>query len=149
VRIVLCCGSRHWRDREMCAFYLGRLAWSDALVIHGGNGYDETGRMLDAGDDDMDAVRGADMICGSIAQARGHEVRRFFADWDNLGRSAGPARNRRMLDFLLTHATREDRLVLAFHDNPWTSKGTGNMLGLARRAEGIPIYTIDGKGMVR
>lgn len=149
MRIVLCCGSRHWRDREICAFYLGRLAWSDAVIMHGGNGYDETGRVLDAGDDDFAAVRGADMICGSIAAARGHEVRRVFPHWDTYGRRAGPMRNEAMLAFLIQHATREDRLVLAFHDNPWQSKGTGHMLGIARRQGGIPIYTIDGKGMVR
>lgn len=149
MRIALCCGSRHWRDREICAFYLGRLVHADALVIHGGNGYDREGRPLTEGDDDLAAYRGADMICGSIARARGHAVARYFAEWDIHGRKAGPLRNEEMLDYLLGHASREDRLVLAFHDDPRASKGTGHLLGIARRHGGIPILTIDARGVVR
>lgn len=47
--IALCCGSRYWDDREIIAWYLGRLLDPEALVIHGGNGYDADGKMLTGG----------------------------------------------------------------------------------------------------
>lgn len=43
-------------------------------------------------------ARGADTLAGSWAESRGIPLRVYPADWARYGRSAGPMRNRHMLD---------------------------------------------------
>ena len=75
-------------------------------------------------------ANGAD-ICGRAwAESRGVPVRPFPADW-TAGRSAGPARNARMLAAALAEATQADELVVAAFPG---GTGTANMIGLAREA---------------
>lgn len=66
--------------------------------------------------------RGADLFGEAIAELVGLPVERFPADWDGLGRSAGPIRNRQMAE----HA---DALVL-LPGGP----GTASMRAEAARA---------------
>lgn len=63
------------------------------------------------------------------------------ADWDEYGRAAGPIRNKKMLDELLSVEDART-LVVAFLDKPREeSKGTRNMLELAESAE-VQTYTV-------
>lgn len=75
---------------------------------------------------------GADTLGREVATELGIPVLPFPAQWSRYGRAAGPIRNQQMLD-----EGRPD-LVLVFHHNLETSKGTRDMLNRARRA-GIEI----------
>jgi len=78
---------------------------------------------------------GVDREAAKIALARGWNVVPYPAEWDRLGRSAGPLRNQRMLD-----EGRPD-LVLAFHTDPGLGLGTRDMVRRARAA-GVPVEII-------
>ena len=54
----------------------------------------------------------------------------YLADWERLGRGAGPERNRRMLE------QSNPDLVLAFWDGK--SRGTKHMIEIAEKA-GVPV----------
>jgi hypothetical protein len=103
--IVLVCGDRWWKDREKIKARLSTLP-KDTTILHG-------------------ACRGADLIAASVAQELGMKVKAFPADWDRYGSSAGPIRNRLMLD------ERPD-LVIAFHSDLSNSKGTADTVTEAR-----------------
>ena len=105
---VLVCGDRNWTNRQLIERELRRFDPKTTIIIHG-------------------AARGADTIAGEIATSLGFQVMPFPADWDRLGRAAGPIRNREMLK------QQPDR-VLAFHNNLDKSKGTADMVSIARRA---------------
>ena len=80
---IMVCGSRHYTDRAAVRYQLLQY-WPDPdcrgfEVLHG-------------------AARGADTLAAEEAQQIGMRVRAFPADWDRLGRAAGPARTRQMLD---------------------------------------------------
>lgn len=112
---VLVCGDRNWEDGAMIHAQLAKAksnAQSPVTVIHGD-------------------ARGADTLGGLAAQRLKLEVHAFPANWQRFGRGAGPIRNREMLD------ERPD-LVLAFHDDLDNSKGTADMVRIARKA-GIPV----------
>lgn len=74
------------------------------------------------------AAQGADHIAGKAASALGFDVIAVPAKWHIYGRSAGPRRNKEMLDM-------NPNLVIAFHADITKSKGTKNMLSIARRAK--------------
>ena len=74
------------------------------------------------------AGRGVDSVAEEAAKARGLQTLVFHADWENLGRKAGPIRNAQ----IVAHAER----VVAFWDG--RSRGTVNTLLQASRA-GLPI----------
>jgi hypothetical protein len=76
-------------------------------------------------------------MAGMAAKVLGFPIWEFPADWDTHGRSAGPLRNRKMLD------TKPD-LVIAFHGNLNASKGTKNMVHQARR-NGVETEIITGR----
>ncbi len=73
-------------------------------------------------------ARGADTFAEEAAKAAGLETLIFHADWENLGRKAGPLRNEQ----IIAHADR----VVAFWDG--RSRGTLNSVALASRA-GLPV----------
>jgi hypothetical protein len=77
------------------------------------------------------AARGADSIAATEAIFMGFKVRSYPADWNRYGKAAGPIRNKLMLD-------QNPDLVLAFHPNIAQSKGTGNMVSIAK-AKGTPV----------
>lgn len=112
---VLVCGDRNWRDRERIARALTKLP-AGTEIIHG-------------------ACRGADILAGEEARKLGLVVREFPANW-NMGPSAGPIRNRKMLD-------ESPDFVIAFHPNIKTSKGTADTVREATR-RGIKVLIIDG-----
>lgn len=79
----------------------------DAVVIHGD-------------------ARGADRMARDAALRLGLILIAFPADWEYYGKGAGPIRNRQMIE----EGTPD--FVLAFHDDLASSKGTRDMISLAR-----------------
>lgn len=69
-------------------------------------------------------ARGADRLAGEWAYRRGVENIKFCAEWEKLGRKAGPIRNQLMLD------EGEPDLVVAFPGG----RGTADMMMRARSA---------------
>jgi len=114
---VLVCGDRHWKNEKIIERELKKLP-PDTTIIHG-------------------AAKGADNIAGNTALRLGLRVEAFPAEWKKYGRSAGPIRNRKMLD-------QNPDLVLAFHEDLSSSKGTKHMVQIARE-KGVPVKLFTGK----
>jgi len=120
--LILVTGDRHWTDVAAIGAAFDAVASSlppDAppSILHGG-------------------ARGADRIAGAVAAARGWHVDVVPARWDLYGRAAGPIRNGDML-------LRRPDLVLAFHPDLRTSRGTADMVRKARAA-GVRVVVITG-----
>lgn len=121
---VLFCGDRNWSDRERIHTVMSQLATQcdhtpgdpglpRLIIVHGGQ-------------------RGADSIAGEVAIDLHLPWMVFPAQWKVYGKAAGPIRNHQMLEAGKPH------LVCAFHDDLARSKGTANMVRIARVA-GIPV----------
>lgn len=108
---VLVCGGRDFTDFKMMERILDVLPITSA--IEGG-------------------ARGADTGYKQYAERRGIPVSSFPAQWDKHGRSAGPIRNKQMLD------EGRPELVIAFPGG----KGTRNMIDQAIKA-GIEVKIIE------
>lgn len=104
---LLICGDRKWNDYEMIANALREIRPS--LLIEG-------------------EANGADIISRIEAEILGIPVLKFPADWNKYGKSAGPIRNTQMLK------EGKPDMVIAFHDNIESSKGTKHMVTIANRA---------------
>lgn len=112
---VLICGDRNWTDVDRIKDRIMELyndTGMDLVVIAGG-------------------CRGADKIAEKIAKDLNLQVLIFPAEWDKFGRAAGPIRNRQML------VEGKPDMVIAFHPDISTSKGTKDMVDQALRS-GIP-----------
>lgn len=107
---VLVCGDRNWNDPKLIKLRLKKLS-RNTIIIHG-------------------AARGADTLAGIAAKELGMEVIEFPAKWNIYGIAAGPIRNQQMLE-------QNPDLVIAFHDDIDSSKGTKDMMNRAKR-KGIP-----------
>lgn len=107
--IVLVCGGRDYDDRDkvyhVLDAYYGRIG-PTLLILNGG-------------------APGADTLAREWAVDRRVDHMTLYAKWQVFGKSAGPIRNRRM-------AKRKPRLVLAFHPNLDESRGTADMVKLAK-----------------
>jgi hypothetical protein len=114
---VLVCGGRNFDNRELLTAMLDRLHAERgfSLMIAGG-------------------ARGADTLAEEWARATGLACEVYCADWEGLGRKAGPIRNQRML-----HEGRPD-LVVAFEGG----RGTAHMARIAREA-GVELIEIAGR----
>jgi len=106
VKRLLVCGSRYWTNQSLISMCI--RFYNPEIVIHGN-------------------ARGADSIAGEEAKKLGIEVKAFPANWDLYGRAAGAIRNQQMID------EGQPDFILAFHDFIEISKGTKDMLKLARR----------------
>jgi hypothetical protein len=111
---VLVCGGRLYNDIETLDRALGELHAKSPIdvVIHG-------------------AAAGADTLAGAWAKRHGIPTQEFRADWIKHRRSAGPIRNRDMLEI------GKPDLVVAFPGE----RGTRNMMEQARVA-GVPVAEI-------
>jgi hypothetical protein len=120
-RIVLVCGGREFTEAAFVYATLDRLHAQHqiSLVIEGD-------------------ARGADRLGGEWADSRGIAHVKYPADWEGLGRAAGPIRNERML--------REGRpdLVVAFPGG----RGTAHMVKIARDA-GVQVIEINPKESIQ
>jgi len=115
---VLIVGDRYWDDVDPIVERVFRLReqYGEGLVVVSGG------------------AKGADSIAEAAAKGAGVETDIYDADWDGEGLSAGPKRNRRMLD---TNPVR----VIAFHNNLTRSKGTIDTIKEAvRRKIPVEIY---------
>ena len=80
-------------------------------------------------------ARGADQLGEQFASNHGYQVRRFPAQWDLYGKSAGPIRNREMAEY----ASSGQGVLFAFWDGK--SKGTKSMIDLAKKC-GIEVHIV-------
>lgn len=91
-----------------------------------GNTYTQTIKVL-VGDCD-----GVDASTIEACQELDISYEVFIAEWDIYGLSAGPIRNKLMLD-------RKPKVVLTFHSDLDKSRGTKNMIKQAEKLK-IPVY---------
>jgi len=86
------------------------------------------------------AARGVDTIAEAAALVLGYDIAPYPAEWDKYHKAAGPKRNQQMLD------EEHPNLVIAFHDDIKTSKGTKDMVKRALKANVQVIHVqSDGK----
>src|SRR5258708_14989206 len=119
--ILLCCGDRNWKDRELIAQEIDKVSRGV-----------RDGELITIVEGEAD---GADKMCRQYALKVGIFVIGVHADWQTHGRAAGVIRNQKMLDDY-----RPD-LVLAFHDDLPHSRGTADMVFRAELA-GIKVHRI-------
>ncbi len=131
---VIVCGDRYWHDARAVTRELDALLAKDPYdleIIEGcAHGADElAGRHEPAWHDHWGR---REWFPGGWAWYHPDvQVAHVPADWVNLGRAAGPIRNRSML-------ARDPDLVLAFHENLDRSKGTADMIRIAREIQ-VPV----------
>ena len=113
---VLVCGSRTWSDTGAIAKQLDPLCRKISLIIQGG-------------------AKGADQCAKDYAEKMEIPFLTYTAEWSRYGRAAGPKRNQRMLD------EGKPDLVLAFHKNLDSSKGTKDMVNKAKKA-GVKVLLV-------
>lgn len=111
---ILVCGDRNWRNVFRILEVLS--SWpKDSIIIEGG-------------------ARGADTLARVVADKLNLEWIEVKADWQIYGKSAGPRRNRKMLDL-------DPDVVIGFHNDISSSKGTRDTLNEAVR-RGIMTFLI-------
>lgn len=102
---VIIAGTRDFNDYSLlstkCDFILSKT--SDIEIVSG-------------------TAKGADKLGEKYAEERGYQIKRFPANWDKFGKSAGYKRNKEMAEY-------SDALI-AFWDGK--SKGTKHMIDLAK-----------------
>ena len=116
---VIVTGDRNWACRELAEMIVSRLLarfGPGLIIVHG------------------DAA-GVDAAFAAACDELGVEQERHPADWDRLGKRAGPIRNAEMVALGAV-------LCLAVHKRIRFSKGTKNCSRLAIEA-GIPTWLID------
>lgn len=115
---VIVCGGRDFSDKELFASSLDTVLckFQNVEIISG-------------------HAKGADSFAEEYASLRGYPLTVFRPDWNKYGRSAGPIRNRQMLEY----ACQETPVVIAFWDGK--SRGTRNMLRISDEAN-AQCYTI-------
>lgn len=106
---VLVCGGRDFNDGMTLGSWLGGINNKRpiTLIIEGG-------------------AKGADNLARMYAEFANIPCDTYPADWDNLGKKAGPIRNQQMLD------EGKPDLVVAFPTK--NSRGTWDMVERARKA---------------
>jgi len=102
---ILVCGGRYYVDYQRVYNFLS--AFDDAVIISG-------------------ACRGADTLATTAAKELGFTYREYPANWALYGKRAGVLRNQQMIDL------ESPDLVVAFHDDIERSKGTKDMLRIAK-----------------
>lgn len=99
---ILVCGDRNWKNADVIRRVLHTIQHDVTLLVHG-------------------AARGADSLAAQEAENLHIPTKSFPADWNTHGKSAGIIRNITMFK-----ETNPD-LVIAFHDDLTSSKGTKHM----------------------
>lgn len=129
---VLVTGDRKWDDPLPISMLLGwvynhcKQINRKMLLIEGG-------------------ARGADKLAAEWAKGYTHDSIfkhvQMPADWETHHKAAGPIRNRMMLKKLLKGPEDSHRIVFAFHNDLSRSKGTRDMVNIARKY-GVPVYVM-------
>jgi hypothetical protein len=110
---VVCCGSRFWKNKDLCEKYI-RCLPSHAIVITGG-------------------CKGGDKLSDQVATDMKLKTKLVLPDWSK-GRCAGPIRNSKMI------AEKPD-LVLAFAEDVNKTKGTRDTVSKAMKKK-IKVFTV-------
>ena len=120
MRYVVICGDRGWPARK-ASIIADRIAEipRDVVVVEGGQ-------------------RGVDLLAADACRAQARPFLEVPADWSRYDKTAGPIRNRWMLDL-------GPEAVIAFHDYIWGSKGTKDCVNEAL-GRSIPVQLIDKAG---
>lgn len=120
--IAIFCGSREWEDKEAIRKVMSRLELDGLTIIHG-------------------AQRGADVLSGEVAKDLGVGVIPVEADWEIYGPKAGPIRNERMRNTIVSAGKKYSQPVscYAFHEEPTLGSGTRDMVKRCR-ISGIRSY---------
>ena len=108
---ILICGSRKYQDKAKIKKFVESLP-EGSILIEG-------------------EAKGADSLARECAEECGFSedrILKFPADWLRFGKSAGPVRNRTML------VQGKPNVVAAFSDDLENSRGTKNMVMIARKA---------------
>jgi hypothetical protein len=121
-KVILYCGDRNWSDPVPIQKSFDKE--KPTIIIEG-------------------EARGADTMARREAHLRGEiEVMAFPARWNRYGRAAGPIRNELMLSTLLGYRDNDYEIkVVAFHSDLSQSRGTANMVALAKEA-GVEVEII-------
>lgn len=80
-------------------------------------------------------ARGADQLGERFANEYGYQIKRFPADWNLYGKSAGPIRNREMAEY----ASDGQGVLFTFWDGK--SRGTKSMINLAKKF-GLEVHIV-------
>jgi hypothetical protein len=131
--VIVAAGGRDlsWPQQHIASALLQRSGGRAVhLLLHGG-------------------ARGADRSIGRAAQQLGWRVQSLPAEWRRYGRSAGPIRNRRLLEQALVEAQAHTSpafsasvLVIAFPGGP----GTASLVQQARRCSSrspVPVVVME------
>lgn len=85
---------------------------------------------------------GADKLAGEVGLKLGFIVEVYPAEWKKYGKSAGPKRNKQMVDRLVEYKNLGYNIkMFAFHDDIDNSKGTKNCVNIAQK-NGIAVDII-------
>jgi hypothetical protein len=103
---ILVCGDRNWTGSE---------CMEKVLTKYWNKGYDT---IIEGG------AKGADLMAKEIGEKIGYKIIEVKAEWNTFGKSAGPIRNKKMLNM-------DPDLIIAFHEQIRFSKGTKNLLRLS------------------
>jgi hypothetical protein len=111
------------------------------VIIAGGRDFQDWDKLVDVCDRAFKdypqieivsgVANGADRLGERYANERGHLIKRYPADWDKYGKSAGYRRNAEMANYA--------GALIAFWDG--TSRGTSHMINLARE-KGLKLLII-------
>ena len=118
---ILICGSRDWTDVYAINCVLnGYLSDGDPITVISG------------------MAKGADYIAAEWARLNEQALVEFPPEWELYGKSAGPVRNREMLE------QGKPEVVWAFKTHV-ESRGTNHMVNLCRKAA-VPTYVVTAPG---
>ena len=105
---LLICGDRNWKDKELIHMYVKH--YNPSIIIEG-------------------EAKGADSLAREVGESLGILVEKYPADWTTHGKKAGPIRNNQMLK------EGKPDMVIGFHDDLESSKGTKHMLKISVKAK--------------
>lgn len=114
---ILTCGGRNYFNHRFIAMIM------DGLVLEAKQFFETDDIVVAHG-----AATGADTLVDHYCKERKIDVKRYRAKWETHGRSAGPIRNREMLEDF------KPDMVIAFPGGP----GTADMVEIAKAAN-VPI----------
>ena len=121
---ILVCGGRHFENYDLLKTILDKvlklknLTPKDVEIVSG-------------------HCKGADLLGEKWAEETKASVKIFPADWVKYKKSAGPIRNKQMIDYITCFS---DKLVVAFVSP--NSKGTRNTISLAKK-NNIPVIATE------
>ena len=116
---IIVCGDRHWTDQDYIYDVLNAdlQTYKTFTIIEGG-------------------ATGADEIAKEFGKQHGLPVLSIKPNWNKYGLRAGPIRNQKMLNL-------KPDFVYAFHNNIQSSRGTRNMINIAKGLVPVTLYYIE------